>query len=398
MSGHIGPSSIAELVEAIRDTPKMLAVGAGTKPRLATFDGVKLSVSKLTGILEYEPSEFTFTALAGTPLREIIAAMAERGQYLPFEPMCVDAGATLGGTVAAGLSGPGRFRYGGVRDFILGIRFVDGAGRLLRMGGKVVKNAAGFDLPKFFVGSLGRFGVLAEITFKVFPRPAAALTIKLQASSIEAATRILIEAANTRWELAALDVPPGGHDVYLRLEGPAPAVTALSREVLGRWPGEALSLDDAEQVWSNLREFRWAYPGSAGVLAGKDAGPPSAVSLRRTGAPRISPASTVPTAKSDGLLCKAALTPASVPPLAKALGSLEGARVHISAGGNVAYISLPNGAQAGVLDERLRELDLPAVTLRGVAPLFLGPKRESKIARAVKEALDPAHRFPSLDF
>ena len=115
-------------------------------------------------------SEFTFTALAGTPVREIAAALAERGQYLPFDPMLREAGATLGGTVAAGLSGPGRFRYGGLRDFILGVRFVDGEGRLLRLGGKVVKNAAGFDLPKFFVGSLGRFGVLAEMTFKVFPK------------------------------------------------------------------------------------------------------------------------------------------------------------------------------------------------------------------------------------
>src|SRR5712664_760323 len=105
MSGHIAPSSIAELVEAVKDTPQLLAAGAGTKPRLAAFEGVKLSTSKLRGILEYEPSEFTFTALAGTSLREIIAALAERGQYLPFEPMCVDAGATLGGTVAAGLSG-----------------------------------------------------------------------------------------------------------------------------------------------------------------------------------------------------------------------------------------------------------------------------------------------------
>src|SRR6266446_6711263 len=184
----MAPETLAELVRAVRNTPKLLAAGAGTKPRMAAFDGVKLSVSKLTGILEYEPSEFTFTALAGTSLREIIAALAERGQYLPFEPMCVEAGATLGGTVAAGLSGPGRFQYGGVRDFILGIRFVDGAGRLLRMGGKVVKNAAGFDLPKFFVGSLGRFGVLAEMTFKVFPSPPSKLTVRLAAGNIQSAT------------------------------------------------------------------------------------------------------------------------------------------------------------------------------------------------------------------
>ncbi len=234
MTGRVAPSSIAELIEAVRATPKLLAVGAGTKPRLATAEGVKLSTRGLSGIVEYEPTEFTFTALAGTQVGEIVAALAERGQYMPFDPICVEAGATLGGTVSAGLSGPGRFRYGGVRDFILGVRFVDGAGRLLRMGGKVVKNAAGFDLPKFFVGSLGRFGVLAEITFKVFPRPASALTIKLRVDTLETATRIMIEAANERWELAALDIPPAGRDVYLRIEGPAPAIAALSREVLAR--------------------------------------------------------------------------------------------------------------------------------------------------------------------
>src|SRR5207249_11250784 len=150
----------------------------------------------LRGISEYDPSECTFAALAGTPVREIAAALAERGQYLPFDPVLSEAGATLGGTVAAGLSGPGRFRFGGLRDFILGVRFVDGAGRLLRMGGKVVKNAAGFDLPKFFVGSLGRFGVLAEMTFKVFPRPASALTLRLAANGSEATARMLTDIAN----------------------------------------------------------------------------------------------------------------------------------------------------------------------------------------------------------
>src|SRR6185369_15555126 len=131
-----------------------------------------------------EPSEFTFTARAGTPVRDVVAALAERGQYLPFDAPWLAAGSTLGGLVAGGVAGPGRFRFGGIRDFILGIRFVDGAGRLLRLGGKVVKNAAGFDLPKFFVGSLGRFGVLVEITFKVFPRPISKLTLRLEAETM----------------------------------------------------------------------------------------------------------------------------------------------------------------------------------------------------------------------
>src|SRR5437660_3460343 len=148
----------------------------------------------LSGIVEYEPSEFTFTALAGTRVTEIAEALRKRGQYLPFVRLLWVAGATLGGTVASGLSGPGRFRFGGLRDFILGVRFVDGTGRLLRMGGKVVKNAAGFDLPKFFVGSLGRFGVLAEITFKVFPQRLASRTLKLEVDGAEAAARVAVEA------------------------------------------------------------------------------------------------------------------------------------------------------------------------------------------------------------
>ena len=148
MSAVLQPATPAELAEAVKSAPRVIAVGAGTKPRLARLadNAVRISTAKLRGIVEYEPSEFTFTALAGTPVREVAAVLAERGQYLPFDPLFAAAGATLGGTVASGVSGPGRFRFGGLRDFILGVRFVDGGGRLMRLGGKVVKNAAGFDL------------------------------------------------------------------------------------------------------------------------------------------------------------------------------------------------------------------------------------------------------------
>ena len=201
VSATLTPTTPAELAEAVRSQPHVLAVGARTKPRLSQVpdEVVLLCTRALRGIFEYEPDEFTFTALAGTSVREIGQALAEKGQYLPFDPMWLEAGATLGGTVAAGVSGPGRFRFGGVRDFILGVRFVDGQGRLLRMGGKVVKNCAGFDLPKFFVGSLGRYGVLAEVTFKVFPSPASRLTLKLTTSGAEAAAKVLMDAANSRW-------------------------------------------------------------------------------------------------------------------------------------------------------------------------------------------------------
>ena len=311
VSAPLTPTTPAELAEAVRSQPRVLAVGARTKPRLSQVpdDVALLSTRALRGIVEYEPDEFTFTALAGTSVREIGQALAEKGQYLPFDPMWLEAGATLGGTVAAGVSGPGRFRFGGVRDFILGVRFVDGQGRLLRMGGKVVKNCAGFDLPKFFVGSLGRFGVLAEITFKVFPAPASRLTLKLTTSGAEAAAKVLTDAANSRWEPDALDLLPDGKTVCLRLAGPASALETISREVLARWPGQALSAAEADA----------ALVRTARVPLG----------ARRRRAGRKWPS-----------------RPAVVPSLDAAARSLDGTRVHFSAGGNVAFVSLPSSVPA----------------------------------------------------
>jgi glycolate dehydrogenase FAD-binding subunit len=359
MSAPLAPASITELVEVVHSCPRLLAVGARTKPRLSEVEVTKVSTLRLQGIVEYEPSEFTFTAMAGTSIKELAATLAARGQYLPFDPFLVEAGATLGGTAAAGLSGPGRARFGGLKDFILGVRFVDGLGRLLRMGGKVVKNAAGFDLPKFFVGSLGRFGVLAELTFKVFPAPACTLTTKLRATDIETAVRILIEAASGRWELDAVDVLPGSYNVCLRLAGPAQAIEEIAKEILARWPGEKLTDSDAQKVGCELRELDWAY--------------------------------------ANGPLIKIALSPVALPALYREMGSLDGVRVHVSSGGNMAFISLPATDQATVFNERLRRLGLPGVTLRGEGPLWYGPQPRLDITGAVKKALDPDNRFPGLD-
>ncbi len=361
MTDTLTPSSSAALADAVRAHPRVLAVGARTKPRLSQVPGevTLLSTRALQGIVEYEPDEFTFTALAGTSVREISQALAEKGQYLPFDPMWVEAGATLGGTVASGVSGPGRFRFGGVRDFILGIRFVDGLGRLLRMGGKVVKNCAGFDLPKFMVGSLGRYGVLAEVTFKVFPTPASRLTLKLPAAGPEAAARLLTNAANSRWECDALDLLPDGKTVCLRLAGPAPAIEAVSREILARWPGQVLPSAEADAFWAGLREFRWAHAG--------------------------------------GALVKVAVTPSGVASLYKATGALDGTRVHVSVGGNVAFVSVPPAVPPAALQEGVRALGLPAVTLCGNGPLWCGSRATPAIAGAVKQALDPQNRFPSTE-
>lgn len=364
------PASIPELIDLVRSSARILPVGAGTKPRLSAIDCLKISTAKLNGITEYDPSEYTFTALAGTPIGEISKALKERGQYCPFDPPLAAAGATLGGTVAAGLSGPRRFRFGGIRDFILGVKFIDGSGTLLRMGGKVVKNAAGFDLPKFFVGSLGRLGVLVEITFKVFPEPRDWLTLKLEAGNHETAAHILIQAANSRWEPYAVDFLPQRNEILLQLGGPSDALGTLATEILGKWPGTKLSNDEAAAAWNELKEFQWAYPG--------------------------------------GDLIKVPLTPKALGPFCNALrNDIKDARVWISAGGSVAFVSLPRanaqttevskaGQQSAAPDCTLLSQGLCGITLRGSGPLWLGKRSPGSIDLAIKRALDPMDRFPSL--
>jgi len=331
------PATLAELQDAVRGAPRVICVGAGTKPRLSAVEGVRISTRRLRGISEYDPAEFTFTALAGTPLAEIVAVLAEQGQHLPFDPVLVEAGSTLGGAVASGLSGPGRFRCGGVRDFLLGVQCVDGLGRLLRLGGKVVKNAAGFDVPKFLVGSLGRFAAIGAVTFKVFPRPAATRTL-----SLPVRPGLLERLAAGRWNVDAIDIPPGGQRVLVRLVGPEEALKPLAADLLRSLAAGEDAFEVAAQFWNELREFRWALP--------------------------------------HGVLVKSAIT----------LGQVgDFAAGHVSCGGNVAYTSVATAAELPA--------HLVGLTLAGNAPLWIGGRPRYAVEAAVKQAFDPDHRFPSLD-
>jgi glycolate oxidase FAD binding subunit len=361
MSTVIHPESLGALTEAVRSVPRLHPTGAGTKPRLVATEATRLDLTRLRGILEYDPGEFTFTALAGTPVREVVAALAEKGQYLPFDPVHVEAGSTIGGLIASGISGPGRLRYGGVRDFILGVRMVDGTGRLLRFGGKVVKNAAGFDVPKFLVGSLGRFGVIAEATFKVFPRPEARRTLRLAVSSLSAALEVADVLGRSRFDPEAIDLLPDDGGLLVRLAGPEAALEALAADLLQRHLGERLSEVVASAHWHRLNEFTWRSAGDA--------------------------------------LCKIPCHRAGVVALDRALRE-TGARVHWSAAFNVAFVSLPSPVGDGGALEHLSGLltgwGLTALTLDGQAPLLWGARPEQRIERAVKHALDPDDRFPGL--
>lgn len=209
--------------------------------------GEPLDVGGLSGISDYEPTELTVTAAAGTRITQLEHVLAERGQMLAFEPPQFAGRATLGGAIAAGLSGPRRAYCGALRDFVLGVSMIDGRGELLHFGGRVIKNVAGFDLSRLVAGSLGTLGLITEVTVKVAPRPRAECTLRFamdQPSALESmalwATRPLPLSA-TAW-----------HDglLHVRLSGAESAVRA-ARESLG---GEVVSA--AEEYWQDVREQR----------------------------------------------------------------------------------------------------------------------------------------------
>jgi glycolate oxidase FAD binding subunit len=203
----VRPDSVPALQEIVRSPASIRVQGAGTKskPQREHVD-----LRALSGIVDYSSDECVFTAAGGTPLEEIERTLAEHGQYLPFDPPLIKEGATIGGTVASGVSGPGRYRYGGVRDFLIGVRVVDGAGELIRSGGKVVKNAAGFLLHHGVVGSGGRFGIITEVTFKVFPAPEARRTLVVECSDAEDAFATAKRIENLHRDCESIDFNEAG--------------------------------------------------------------------------------------------------------------------------------------------------------------------------------------------
>ena len=356
------PSSITEIQDFVRSQTRLAPHGGGSKPALTWRDGFTLvETGGITGLLEYQPEEFTFTALAGTRLAEVEQALAEHGQFLPFDPPLAQAGATLGGCVASGLSGPGRYRYGGLRDFLLGVRFVDGQGQLVSSGGKVVKNAAGFDLPKLMVGSLGQYGILVELSFKVFPRSETYATLQVNFPSLNQALETLTRLTLQPLELFALDLIPQDEVSYLlvRLGGKPAALPERVKRLQGILGSEEFHVIEGEadaQLWRAELEFSWAPAGHS--------------------------------------LVKVPLTPRRLVPLDEKLAASHAVR-HYSVGANQAWIAWPGEISA--LDAHLVDLNLAGLVVRGEAQKAqLGVRQGDGFARRVKQALDPGGRFPGV--
>ncbi len=219
--------------------------------------GEPLDTCRLRGITSYEPSELVVTALAGTPLAELEALLAGKGQCLPFEPPrlgAVPAG-TAGGMVAAGLAGPARASVGSVRDYVLGATLINGRGEVLRFGGQVMKNVAGYDVSRILAGSLGVLGVIAEVSLKVLPLPPAQATLEFPCSQAEA-LRMLNEwggqplPLNASCWMSSESTGSGNGTLYVRLRGAGAAVESACARLGGERSGETA----AQAIWDACRD------------------------------------------------------------------------------------------------------------------------------------------------
>jgi glycolate oxidase FAD binding subunit len=249
--------------------------GGGTKDWYGqSLAGEVLDTRAYAGIVDYEPTELVITARCGTPLAEIEAALAERKQMLAFEPPHFGEGATLGGAIAAGLSGPRRANSGALRDFVLGAKLMDGKGEVLTFGGQVMKNVAGYDVSRLLAGSMGTLGLLLEVSVKVLPLAYREATLRFSMNEADAIRKL------NEW--GGQPLPLSGSCwidgvLALRLSGAQAAVDAALRSLASAHGGELMP--DCANFWAGLREQRHAFfdgdaplwrlsvPSTAGPLA-----------------------------------------------------------------------------------------------------------------------------------
>jgi glycolate oxidase FAD binding subunit len=216
-----------------------------------------LSTLALDGVVDYEPTELVITARAATPLAELERVLAQHGQMLPCEPPRFAGRGTLGGALATGLSGPRRPYAGALRDFVLGVQLIDGRGQVLRFGGRVIKNVAGFDASRLMAGAMGTLGLVTEVTLKIQPLPPHSATLVLEMDAPTALARI------SRWRSQPLPISGTCHHedrLYVRLCGAESAVRE-SRRVIG-----GALLPDAARFWRALRDHTHAFFQSSSVL------------------------------------------------------------------------------------------------------------------------------------
>lgn len=400
MSEHFRPSTEGQLAEVVAwaaDCRNTLAVrGLGTKEALGrpVEADHTLDLGGLCGIIDYVPAELMLTARAGTPMDDIRAALAEKGQHLAFEPPDLRSllggtggEGTLGGVVSCNLGGPRRMGAGAARDHVLGVRGVGGDGKVFKAGGKVVKNVTGFDLTKLLCGAYGTLAALSEITLKVLPRPEKVRTVLVFGLDDAAAVRCMGQAARSRHEVSACaHLPEGlamasGVDLVagagravtaIRVEGPEPSVAwrceALRNELGGFGETEELHSARSARLWDEV-------------------------------------ARVVPLAEpADTLVWRLSVPPASAAEVVSRLRHSLPAEAFYDWAGGLVWLALGadtpgageevvRGAVAHVAGGHATLFRAPADVRAAVAPFQPQAGPLEALARRVKESLDPAGVF-----
>ncbi|WP_254054518.1 FAD-binding protein [Roseovarius sp. EL26] len=259
------PTSETELSDMIAAAKSPLCIqGGGTRP-VGQPKGDLLTTSGLSGITLYEPGALTMVAKAGTPLAEIEATLDAENQQVAFEPMdhrpLLGTGGipTIGGVFAANVSGPRRIQCGAARDFLLGVRFVDGQGRVLSNGGRVMKNVTGYDLVKLMAGSRGTLGVISEVSFKVLPKPESVATLVFKDLTSKDTIDVMSGALRSPFDVTGAAYLSG--KTILRLEGFSDSVKYRSQRLLNRLSSigsAALIADEGEnaRLWVEAKDVR----------------------------------------------------------------------------------------------------------------------------------------------
>lgn len=290
------PKSEAELADAIASAKGPLRIiGGGTRPIGNPVAGEVLSTAGLSGIEIYEPGALTIVAKAGTPISKIEAALSKENQRLAFEPMDhrgllgTTGEPTIGGVVAGNISGPRRVQAGACRDHMLGVRFVDGDGTVLKNGGRVMKNVTGYDLVKLLTGSYGTLGVMSEVALKVLPKTDTQATVMIHGLDIPTAVKAMSQALGSPYEVSAAAHTPDmgrGAVTMLRIEGFEHSVAYRSEQLTNHLAefGEITVEADAAKsasIWTASRDVAgfhkadgdvWRIsvkPSDGAMLAGK---------------------------------------------------------------------------------------------------------------------------------
>ena len=355
------PETEAELADMIAAATGPICIkGGGT--RGVDLNGDVLETGRLSGITLYEPGSLTLVAQAGTPLAEIEAALDGEGQRLAFEPMDhrglmgTTGEPTIGGIVAANVSGPRRVSVGACRDFMLGVRYVDGTGTVVKNGGRVMKNVTGYDLVKLMSGSWGTLGVLTEVSLKVLPKPETAACIMIDDLSDANAVRAMAKALGSPFEVSGAAHIPNGFGAspvtMLRLEGFAGSVAYRAEQVAKLFGDQNVRIEsDPEAVaktWTWVRDVE-AFHGA------------------------------------DGDVWRVSCTPSDAAELA---GKMKASAVLYDWGGGLIWARVPTGTD---LRARLGSFDGHATLVRGDAQSKFHPEPApiAALSQGLRQRFDP---------